>query len=476
MLHRLHLILQQDCHLDAAQTILIGVSGGADSLTLLDALHCLGYPLIVAHFNHRLRPEAGDDARAVGRLAEERGAPFVLGEADVPAFAKANLLSVEEAARTLRYRFLFGQAEQFGAQAVAVAHTADDQIETALMHLLRGAGLAGLKGMPAWALPTAWSERIPLARPLLSFWRAEIDAYCAERGLTPLADQSNQDTAYFRNRLRHELIPYLRSYNPQIKALLWRTTQVLAADQAVLEQVVDAAWEGCDGERGSGWVAWNAAKLQAQPVGVRRRLLRRGLALLRPGLRDIEFETVERALGFLARPPQTGQCDLAAGLRLLWEADRLWLAAWESDLPGSPWPQVTAGPFELDVPGSVSLPGGWLLSAQVVDDVACAYAQAIENADPFRAWIAADKLDQPLVVRSRRPGDRFQPLGMTDHSVKLSDLMINLKLPRRARPAWPLICSGNEIIWAPGCRLGHRHRLTASSQGAIFLALRREGV
>ena len=212
MLDHIQSTLERDCQILPDKQILVGVSGGADSLCLLDILIRLGYPVLVAHFNHLLRPEASDDARAVEGIADMLKVPLVLGEGSANDYAQEHNLSIEESARNLRYRFLFKRAEIHDAKAVAVAHNADDQVETVLMHLLRGAGLDGLTGMPYRALPNPWSETIPLVRPLLGIWRTEIETYCTERELNPVIDRSNIDTTFFRNRLRHELIPELDTY------------------------------------------------------------------------------------------------------------------------------------------------------------------------------------------------------------------------------------------------------------------------
>jgi tRNA(Ile)-lysidine synthase len=240
-LERIRSLLESECGLQSEKPVLVGVSGGPDSLCLADVLESLGYSLVIAHFNHQLRPQAGDDARVVEEFAGKRGIPFVLGSEKVGEFAESHHLSLEEAARICRYRFLFSQAEAAGAQAVAVAHNADDQVETVLMHLLRGSGLSGLRGMPYRSLTTEWSSTIPLVRPLLGVWREEINEYCAVRQLQPVTDLSNQDTTFYRNRLRHELVPYLQHYNPQAKERIWKMANVLAADYEVLEAQVEAA-------------------------------------------------------------------------------------------------------------------------------------------------------------------------------------------------------------------------------------------
>ena len=472
MLEKIQRILEIDCQLSPDRQILVGVSGGPDSLCLFDLLNRLGYPLLVAHLNHALRPEAAADALRVREIAETRNVPFLLAEADVASFAESASLSIEEAARLVRYRFLFEQAHQYRAQAVAVGHTADDQVETVLMHLLRGAGLAGLGGMAFRMLPNPWHEQIPLVRPLLATWREEILDYCAERGLNPLHDRTNLDVTFFRNRLRHELLPVMESYNPAVRRILWRMAQTLRDDNAVMDEVVARAWETCLRQEGVGFLLFDLESLNRQPLGIRRNLLRKAIITLRSALRDIPFESVERALMYLAMPSPAGKCDLLAGLYLHSEQHNLWLATWEADLPTGDWPQLPAdGVFLLDVPGEVELSDSWRLSAEPVLDLDAARALVQENTDPFRAWLDVGSLTMPLHVRNRRPGEHFQPLGMGGRSLRLSEFMINVKLPRRARQRWPLVCSENTLLWLPGFRLAHPFRLTASTRQAVFLRL-----
>ncbi|MCJ7658385.1 MAG: tRNA lysidine(34) synthetase TilS [Anaerolineales bacterium] len=454
--------------------MIVAVSGGPDSLCLLDILHKFSSLLMVAHFNHGLRPESESDARAVRREAEKRSLTFILGEDDVATFAADNRLSIEEAARIRRYRFLFAQAEKYDIQAVAVGHTADDQIETMLMHLLRGAGLSGLKGMPARSSPNAWSAGIPLLRPLISIWREEVLAYCREYDLKPVIDRSNMDTTIYRNRLRRELIPYLESYNPGVKQVLYRTSRILAGEFDILIKVVDEAWELVFREQDLDYVALDPAMLKKQPVGVQRQLLRCAIAVLRPDLRDIDFDSIERGLAFLIQPSKTNSIDLIAGLRLMFEGDILYLATWEADLPSSKWPQMTdRDAHRLVVPGEIQLTEGWRISASGIKAVENLYSHVLANEDPNQAWIERNSIKDPLIVRKRQPGDRFRPLGMGSHSIKLSEFMINVKMPRRARDAWPLVCSGDDIVWVPGYRLGHQFQVSPATIEAIYMRLDR---
>jgi tRNA(Ile)-lysidine synthase len=372
----------------------------------------------------------------------------------------------------LRYRHLFTQAQAFGAQAVAVGHNADDQVETVVMHLLRGAGLSGLKGMQFSILPNPWSKTIPLVRPLLGIWRMEIEEYVKTRGLEPIFDRSNLDTTFFRNRLRHELIPYLEGYNPRIREGLRRVAQVLEGDHEVLMVVVNKAWEDCVVSQGDRYVAFDTSRLESQLLGVQRRLVRRAIADIRPGLRDVDFDTVMRAIDFLSHPTRTHQIDLGLGLRLFIERDTLYIAAWGADLPLEDWPQIPEGrTISMQVPGLLPLEGEWRLRVEVWEDVAGARERALVNQDPYQAWVDPGQQQNELVVRARRPGERFQPMGMGGHSLKLSDFMINVKLPQRARKKWPLVCLNDDIIWIPGLRLAHNYRVTESTREVVYLIL-----
>ncbi len=440
--------------------LLAAVSGGADSLALLHLLHGLGYPLVCATFNHRLRPEAADDVVYVRQVAESLGIPFVTDSADVAAYAEAEGLSTEEAARVLRYRFLFREARKVGAQAVATGHTADDQAETVLMHFLRGAGLSGLKGMspqvvlPVFDIVPVGYAEIPLVRPLLGWQRADTERYCRENGLTPLYDPTNADTTYFRNRLRHELIPALESYNPRIRQALARAALALQGDEALLAEVVEAAWQKSVLEQGQAFVAFDRSALESSSPALRRNLFKRAAFLLRPGLRDVDFAALERAA--VLQP-----ADLAGGLRLFCEPGKIYIAAYEADLPFADWPQVEDGKL-VD----------WEL---VIETVAGEnlFDQAHENGDPFTAWLDADVTGDGLRVRAVRAGDRFQPLGMSGASVKLQDFFVNVKLPRRARAKWPLVCAGDEIAWVGGLRLAHPFRVTETTRRVLKLTLRK---
>jgi tRNA(Ile)-lysidine synthase len=461
----LETVFRDPCGLDLTRPVLAGVSGGPDSLCLLGVLHLAGYRVIVAHFNHKLRPEADHEAESVSQRAHGLGLDFMTDSADVRGYAESHGLSLEEAARMLRYRFLFAAAKEQKAQAVAVGHTADDQVETVLMHFLRGAGLNGLKGMEYRSFLPVFDPEIPLVRPLLSLWRADTEAYCRDHNLQPHFDATNADQTYFRNRLRHSLIPELEKYNPRFKEALLHTASALQGDVAVLQEVLDMAWKQVVVGNDHGWFAFDQAGLAALTPGLRRNLIRRAGELLRPENRDFGFEALERASAFVERPDGK-QVDFVNGLYLFTETGKVCLAAYEADLPSAHWPQVEES---VALTGEqLALGNEWVLT---FDQIELGQLEEQMPVDNWSAWLDADQTGDRLTVQPRREGDRFQPLGMDSGTIKLSDFFVNVKLPKRARACWPLVCVGDEIAWVPGFRIAHPFRVAERTKRVVRLSL-----
>lgn len=453
----------QGSGVDSAQTILLGFSGGPDSLALLHALKALGVSVTAVHFDHALRSESAADAKRAEQLAAELGAPFIAERGDVNAYATSAGLSIEEAARDLRYRFLFKVANQLGAQVVLTAHHADDQVETVLMHLLRGAGTSGLRGMAPRLFPNPWSETIPLVRPMLGIWRREIEQYCAQNQLDPIQDPSNQETTFFRNRLRHEVIPFLEQVSPGLKSRLHNSAEVLAGDHEVIQQLTRQAWTDCLAKRGADFLAFDRMAFLNEPLALQRGLLRRAVAELRPLERNLNFDAIERAVEAIKKP-KGASADWLAGLYLMVEGNQIWIADWNSELQIA-WPQAPTHALNLEVPSITPLDGGWRLELKLDSGMS-----STDQGDGYQAWLDAE-VGEELILRRRRPGDRFQPLGMASGSLKLSDFMINEKMPKRARAGWPLVCKGAEIVWVPGYRLADTYRLREQSRRTLHLQL-----
>jgi tRNA(Ile)-lysidine synthase len=474
MFENIESILSDQCGLVKDQPVIAGISGGPDSMCLLSILRETGYRVIVAHFNHKLRSDADADANAVEQSASRMNFASVIESGDVHELARAEKMSIEEAARTMRYRFLMKQARRFKAQAVAVGHTADDQVETVLMHFIRGAGLAGLKGMNYRTILPTFDEEIPIVRPLLDSWREETVVYCAAHGLRPRHDPSNDSLDFFRNRLRNQLIPVLESYNPRFRDAIWRTSRSLTGDHEILSYVLDDVWKTCVVQQTLDYVSFDSASLTKHSLGLQRHLIRRAIELLHPEGLNLTFATLERATKFV-NDPELHRTDLTGGLHLLREGSFIYVLADTSDLPIERWPQMpdVSNTIPLRLPNSVILSGGWRLTCERWNMASLAIEQAHSNNDPFQVWLDAKGISDALELRARHDGDRFEPLGMDGHEMKISDFFINVKLPHRARDRWPLLCMGSKVVWVPGYRPAHSFRLTESSRQVLYFSMTR---
>jgi tRNA(Ile)-lysidine synthase len=471
MIERIEPVLEKECGLVIDRPIVVGVSGGPDSLCLMEILRQANYQVIVACFDHRLRPDSDRDARLVQKTATRLMLTSEMDGADVKGYSEENKLSIEEAARTLRYRFLFDVARRYEAQAVAVGHTADDQVETVLMHFLRGSGLAGLKGMSYRSVIQSFDAHIPIVRPLLDLWREETVLFCALNGLRPHYDPTNDLLSFQRNRIRHLLIPTLETYNPKFREAVLRMAHSLKSDYDFLMETLEKAWRESVLSLDEDLVTFDAQPLASYSLGLQRNLVRHALQILSPGV-DITFSALERAVRVINSPLQSSRMDLKAGLRIFHEANRVYICASGAELPFDLWPQMPGDePMTLEIPGQIILAGGWKLSCERWRLPALAKGQAEENEDPFQVWLDADGLPESFIVRARRSGDQFAPLGMNGHSQKLSDFFVNEKLPQRARERWPLLCAGDEVVWVPGYRPAHRCRLKDDTRAVLYFSL-----
>ncbi|MDP1603452.1 MAG: tRNA lysidine(34) synthetase TilS, partial [Legionella sp.] len=361
---RIEEILRNECDLVKDRPVVAGVSGGADSLCLMETLRQAGYPVIVAYFDHQLRPESSLDGHMVEKTAARLQLPFIVDGADVSGYADEKKMSVEEAARSLRYRFLFDLARRHTAQAVAVGHTADDQVETVLMHFLRGSGMAGLKGMSHRSIIKTFDPEIPLVRPLLDLWREETVAYCAVNGLHPQHDSSNDSLDFQRNRIRHLLIPDLESYNPKFRDAVLRMSHSLKGDYTFMMETLENAWEGMAVKMDDNTVAFDSDLLSKSPLGLQRNLVKQAMQLLRPGV-DISFAALERATSVINSSVPSARTDLKEGLQMFRESSLVYICTLDAELPFDLWPQMPQGKYlVVSLPGEVSLAGGWKFNCE----------------------------------------------------------------------------------------------------------------
>lgn len=432
MREQTHETIQQHQLLLPDSTLLVGVSGGADSLALLHILHtlrgALGVQLHVATLDHGLRGQAGaDDARFVVETCEAWEIPVTAGAVVV----ESQGAGIEGAARRARYDFLAEVAHETGTQRVAVAHHADDQAETVLMHLIRGAGLRGLSGM-AFSAPLPGHPDLVLIRPMLRATRTEIEVYCQQHKLQPRHDMTNQDTRRLRNRIRLETLPHLRQLNPQIDRALVQLARLAATDHAFLQQMLDSkVADGLTIE--SGRVTLRRDTFLDLSPALRQHFLLEALRQL--GATDTGFEHIIQAVGLASRG-RTGQIALLGGnLRLRIDYDAIVVE--RADTPpahdGPLLPEDVV--LDIAIPGDTPLPNGvWQLRT---------------SHDPFPPEIPQVRLmiaGQPIVqLRTRRAGDRFAPPGLGGHTQKVKKWMIDHKLPQAIRTQIPILTLDGQI-------------------------------
>lgn len=473
MLEKLQKTFEQECKYKPGAPYLVGVSGGPDSLALLHGLHSLGVPVIAGHLDHGIRAESEEDLRFVAKFSQQLGIGFLSKQVDAHTYASENKLSLEEAGRELRYTFLFEQADKVNAAGVIVGHNADDQVETVLMHLLRGAGLDGLSGMGYTQL-THWHDTILLLRPLLGIWRKEIEVYCEAYDLHPRFDRSNLDTTFFRNRIRNELLPDLESYNPSIKLALWKTANTLKEDREVLDGSVTQIFQECvQVDKNNGEIKILRGEFVNKSLGVQRRLIRLGIQRLKPEIRDVGFHEVEKVIGYIFHPPRSGSADLFQGMTIILEPGLIILAeGMERNVPQG-IPQLEKGELlSLPIPGEVAGAKQWIYSATRILASNELLKKVYSNSNPLLAYLDAAQLPAVLTIASRKAGDRFSPLGLEGATIKVSDFMINVKTPKYQRKLWPLVYAGNEIVWIPGHQIAHDFRVTEKTKEVVVLSMR----
>lgn len=415
--------------------VVVAVSGGADSLALLHALHALrdrlGCRLHAATFDHGLRgPASAADVDFVVSFCAALNVPVVTGRAEQPATAEAEL-------RAARYAFLAAAARAAGAQRVAAGHHAGDQAETVLLRLVRGAGSAGLAAMSP-AAPLPGSPDLTLIRPLLAITRAEIDAYCAAYGLTPRQDSTNLDTAYARNRLRAEVIPALERINPQAQRALARFAAQAAADHDYLQRAL-AQTIAPHISREPGRIRLERAAFRDLHPALRWRFVHWAARELNSAA-EVSFDQVEAACA-LALARHTGAAAaLPGGLRLRLDYAHVVIELAAAPHPAPACPLLEPGAaVPVAIPGSTPLPGGWLLRAEL--------GLCGDHTLHLPAGAHA-------VIRTRLPGDRFAPLGLGGHRQKLKQWLNDRRIPRRLRDYLPLLVVDGQIaavcapVWA----------------------------
>jgi tRNA(Ile)-lysidine synthetase-like protein len=445
------------------EKVLVGVSGGADSTALtllLSALRMsegfLGLRLHLVHFNHQLRTEAEAEADIdfVRTLAERVKVPISCGNGDVRSFARRKHLSIEDAARRLRYRFLAEEADACGATAVAVGHTANDQAETVLTHIVRGAGLRGLRGM-APRSPWPFGPGPDLVRPLLNMARAETEFYCRAMGIEPREDPTNLSLAHARNRIRHVILPAMREINPRVDDALVRLARSVETDVDYLEREVARVWNSLAVQEDEA-VQFEFGRLRDLDRALTSRLLARAAGAVGGGEATPSEEQIGRVIALISSGKTRWSVSFSGGVTVSARSRVVRVGRRDRGVKN---PQ---SPATFDVPGSVGW-NGWRISAGPESDAGRSRSNHELVLDP--AMIRGR-----LIVRSRQDGDRMQPVGLGG-TKKVQDILVDRKVPFEERDHLPLICDDIGILWIPGHCVDERAATMSSAEGKIRIVI-----
>jgi tRNA(Ile)-lysidine synthase len=439
-------------------TVLAAVSGGPDSVCMLHVLLTLreelGFGVKVAHLDHQFRgEESRRDSAFVSELAEQFDVPCICHEENVPRFLMSNAMSGQEAARLLRYQFLVKTSKLEYCQRIATGHNADDQAETVLMRVLRGAGPDGLAGIPP-------KREGVIIRPILSCWREEIEEYLSQHDLPFRVDSSNQQSKYFRNEIRNELLPYLTRFNPRISRSLAGLATIMADVSDHLGRLTDHAMPEVLQRARLGQFVLDLPKLAGYDEALKRSVFRRVFESLRPDIGSLPSHHVENILSMVRRGKVGTSVELPDGARARLEHGAIVFSHGEGP-PESP-------ERELDVPGSVAFEdAGLAITAKLLPRSELSLSP--EELDGDVALFDWGSLKPPLRVRSRLEGDRFQPFGM-EGTQSLKELFINSKIAFSFRQSVPLLCDQSGVLWAVGVRRSARAPVTNNTQ--TILAVR----
>lgn len=424
-----------------AKLVLAAVSGGPDSVCMLHLLRSLsdryGFKLAVAHMNHGFRPESASEAVFVREIAEGFGLPCVVEEAHLGERLAGLPVNCQDEARKVRYDFLERAADEIGADRIAVGHNADDQAETWIMRVIRGAGAKGLSAIPP--------VRGRIIRPLLDITREEIMEYLSENGIGYVTDKSNLKTVYLRNSLRMRLMPMVKEYNPEAVTALVHSAEILRQEDNLLDSLANDALSRISAEK-DGLLRIDAAGFCALHEALKRRVVRLACARTKGDTLGLSYGHVIDAVRLLTGSGTGKGIDLPGGVRV------------ETGYGEVVFRRESAAPegfrVELHIPGTARVPSG-TITAEVCSGALSGHGGSV-------AFIDMERLTGPLFVRNREDGDLFHPAGM-DGRKKLKEYFIDKKVPRGERGRVPIVVCGDDIVWVAGFRADGRF---AARQGA----------
>ena len=445
--------------IDPGDRVIAAVSGGPDSVCLLDALHQLSrdleISLVVAHYNHGLREKEDEaETRLVHDMAVSLNLPFETGMAD---HLRGRDSSVEERARDARYGFLEEVRAKYMAGKIALGHTLNDQAETVLMRIIRGSGPPGLAGIPP-------VRDKGIIRPLIGIKREEIMDYLKARRLPYAFDSSNTDKRYLRNRIRLELLPMMQEYEPQVIDRLCRLADIIREEDLFIESMASDWIDKESRADAEGGISIPLSSFVSLPGPLRNRVARHILKRIGRGLRKIGYDHIQAILALADGGEAQSMIDLPNGLRVKKVYDSLEFASG----PGKEFHEYS---YLIESPGRYYLEAiGRTILLEEIDIKEGGFKEDLGDT----AHLDAAKIQYPLIVRNFRPGDRIIPLGMKGHK-KVKDLFIDMKIPSDIRAMTPILTSRDRPVWVCGYRIDDRFKVTPSTERVLKVTVKTTG-
>ncbi|WP_248929083.1 tRNA lysidine(34) synthetase TilS [Paenibacillus hamazuiensis] len=445
--------------------IVVAVSGGPDSVALLHFLFLLSakweWALAVAHVNHRFRGEESDrEADFVEALCSRMGVPCEIASIDLPQYIEETGKNSQLAAREKRYEFLHEVAGKYGASRIALAHHADDQAETVLMRVLRGTGLSGLSGMPL----RRREKNVELVRPFLRIYKSEVLDYCAQHGIEYCEDSSNRETKYFRNRIRLELMPLLARYCDGLPESLNRLADITAAEDGFMDEQAQALLDR-HVERTEGMFSFSRRWFGTLHLALQRRLIKLILSCLACEPDELQFSKVEQVRETVVSADRPNVRFTVIGtIFLTTEYDSAQLHTMV--LPSDPYSYlIDPGTASVYIPeADATVQYEWLESTMAL------HGQKTTGRRN-ELFLDADEVDFPLVLRSRRQGDRIELLGLNG-SKKVKDIFIDDKVRPSLREKIPILAdAGGRILWIAGLRRSAHALVTEKTRRILYMKL-----
>jgi tRNA(Ile)-lysidine synthase len=447
--------IQDHKMLQKGDKVMVGVSGGVDSTALiyiLDSLkQKLGIKLYLAHLNHLIRGRDTDlDEKYVREISKNLDIKCIIEKLNVPEFAKQNKLGLEDAARRVRYNFYERAARKTGANKIAVAHNANDNVETFLMRLIRGTGIRGLEGIPP--------KRGRIIRPLIGISREEIEIYLKKKNIKPRIDISNYDISFLRNSIRHKLLPLLRKYNGNINGVLLRTISMIKDLNEKIDSQAEKSFKRISSMDRSGILNLDIRRMKKLDKTIRSEVLRKAIGTIKADLTDITFQHIDDILFQMEK----GRGEIHLPGIYIYVKRGAMLISGKKD----PKRKNISFSYRLAIPGKIEDKGkGFVLRADIVKSLPLSRLKA---KNPYQAFIDYDKINKPLIIRNRRPGDRFHPLGLKG-SKKLQDIFVDQKVDIDDRDNIPVIDDGEKIVWVAGYRMSEEVKVTPKTRKIVKL-------